>query len=109
MLKKGFSLVPGTAGALGLCLCDGPGRQVAKGAQNLFCVVPPLAGQFAQRRAKRLQPEVILAGGPFSTIEERRDFDKLVPGVEEVQVEDLLPRHIVVAEYKTKSADSNRK
>ena len=43
-----------------------------------------------------MQAEIILAGGTFGAVEEGGEFDELVPGVEKIEVQDLLPCHTFV-------------
>ena len=53
-----------------------------------------LAGQFTERGAKRHRSIIVPAAGAFNAVEERGDFNQFVPGVEKIEVENLLPCHI---------------
>jgi len=52
-----------------------------------------LAGQFAERKAKRLQTKIVPAACAFNAVKERGDFNQFVPGIEKIKVENLLPCH----------------
>ena len=41
-------------------------------------------------------PEIILPGGAFSAVEKCRQIHELVPRIQKVEVEDLLPCHTFV-------------
>jgi hypothetical protein len=64
------------------------------------------AGQLGGGPAETAEPKVRGARAAFDAVEERGEFDQLVPGIQKIEVEDLLPCHSVCrAEYTAKQGD----
>jgi len=59
----------------------------------VFCLLPILAVQVAHGVAVGFQSKIAFTGRPLHAIKESGDFDELVPGIEEIQVENLLACH----------------
>jgi hypothetical protein len=106
---RSFHAIPSTARALAGRLRDRPGGQVAEREQNLFGPLLLPSVQVGQRRPKTFEPKISLAIGALDAVEERRQLDELVPGIQKVQVENLLTGHSKLSEYKTKMPGGKRK
>src|SRR5208282_1373925 len=85
---------PGARRAFTFRFGNGYGRRVAESEQDLFHLFVLPAVQLAQRSAKGFQAEIILATGTFDAVKESGDFNQPVPGVQEIQVENLLLSHL---------------
>ena len=66
-----------------------------------FCFLLPFNSPSAARKA--FQPEIILAIRAFHAVEKRGEFDELVPRVEKIEVENLLPCHGLSLNRKSKT------
>ena len=74
-------------------LGDWFGCWIAEREQNVLRLVFPFAIQFGGGGTETFQSEIVLAVRALDAVKEGGEFDKLVAGVEKIEVEDLLARH----------------
>jgi hypothetical protein len=84
-------------------------RQIAEREQNFFRFLFLVAGKFRKRDAKTFYPKIIVAFGAFDAIQKGGELDELVARVEEIEIEDFLPCHKSLPQYKTELPPGNGK
>src|ERR1700761_1900440 len=101
------SCIPCTDSAFTGRLGDGLFCEIAEGEQYFLRLVFLFAVQSGESGAKSFDAEIVGATCTFHAVEEGRQVHQFVPGVEEVEIENLLPCHNLLMKYKTISRNGN--